>query len=85
MYNAFGWVPPVYAHVGLLLDAENQKLSKRAGSIGIESFRNAGIFPEALVNFLALLGWSHKLNDDFLPMQELIKIVRSSADVPLWF
>ena len=79
MYSAFGWEPPVYAHVGLLQDAENQKLSKRTGSDGIESFRDAGIFPEALVNFLALLGWSHKLNDDFLPLQELVKIVRRSV------
>ena len=75
MYNAFGWKPPTYAHVGLLQDGDNQKLSKRIGSDSIGSYRQSGIFPETLVNFLALLGWSHKLTSDFLRMQDLIQNV----------
>ena len=79
MYNAFGWEPPVYAHVGLLQDSSNQKLSKRGGSDSVRSFRDAGVFPESLVNFLALLGWSHKSNNDLLRMQELIENVRRTV------
>ena len=75
MYNAFGWEPPVFAHVSLLTDAARRKLSKRVGSSSIRGMREEGILPGALVNYLALLGWSHRLMDDFLPMADLISIV----------
>ncbi|CAK7205731.1 Glutamate--tRNA ligase mitochondrial [Sporothrix eucalyptigena] len=58
LYDAFGWEPPKFAHVGLLVDTNRQKLSKRNMDIGIDSYRRDGILPPALLNFSALLGWS---------------------------
>ncbi|KAF8852268.1 glutamyl-tRNA synthetase [Acephala macrosclerotiorum] len=72
MYQAFGWTPPAFAHVGLLLDSSRNKLSKRTGSIDIASFRDKGVFPEALTNFVALLGWSHQESNDVMSMDDLI-------------
>ncbi len=77
MYNAFGWKPPKFAHVGLLQDFSRQKLSKRDLAMDVRSFREDGIFPEALVNYVALYGWSHRLGDDFLSLQDLVKTVGS--------
>ncbi len=80
MYQAFGWEPPAFAHVGLLLDKGGQKLSKRTGSIDISEFRNKGIFPETLTNFLALLGWSHMAESDVMSMKDLIRNVSVPSD-----
>jgi len=73
MYQAFGWEPPAFAHVGLLLDKNKQKLSKRTGSIDVASFRELGIFPETLTNFVALLGWSHNVGRDVMSMEDLVR------------
>lgn len=74
MYQAFGWSPPEYAHVGLLLDKYRQKLSKRDLSTGIADLRDEqGIFPETLTNFVALLGWSHDTGNDVMCLQDLIR------------
>lgn len=75
MYNAFDWRPPIFAHIGLLQDASRQKLSKRNSTPDIDSFRQEGIFPEALVNHVALFGWSHRLGDDQLSLQDLVQNV----------
>lgn len=72
LYQAFGWAPPEFAHVGLLTDENGNKLSKRKMDIGIDSFRDQGIFPETLVNFAALLGWSHKGKSDVMSLAELV-------------
>ncbi|KAI1005754.1 hypothetical protein K3495_g2464 [Podosphaera aphanis] len=72
IYQALDWEPPIFAHVGLLLDKEGQKLSKRAGSVDVSSFRAQGIFPETLTNFLALLGWSHNQANDVMSLEDLI-------------
>ncbi len=58
LYQAFGWEPPVYVHVPLVLGQDGKKLSKRHGAVSIDEFRRQGYLPEALFNFLALLGWS---------------------------
>ncbi|MBN1260027.1 MAG: glutamate--tRNA ligase, partial [Anaerolineae bacterium] len=58
LYRAFGWQPPVYAHVPLVLGADGKKLGKRHGAISIAEFRRMGYLPEAVFNFLALVGWS---------------------------
>lgn len=58
LYNAFGWSLPTFAHVGLLVDRDGQKLSKRHGDIDITSWRDRGILPVALLNYVMLLGWS---------------------------
>ena len=76
IYQAFGWTPPNFAHVGLLLDKDRQKLSKRVESMGIADLREKHIFPETLTNFVALLGWSHRRNNDAMSMEDLISHVR---------
>jgi glutamyl-tRNA synthetase len=58
LYDAFGWEPPVFAHMPLILAPGGGKLSKRHGSTAMEEFRAQGYLPEALMNYLALLGWS---------------------------
>ncbi|RFU34964.1 hypothetical protein B7463_g1404, partial [Scytalidium lignicola] len=73
MYEAFGWTAPQFAHVGLLVNHKNQKLSKRDGSIDISSYRDQGVFSETLTNFVALLGWSHGEKTDVMSMQDLIE------------
>lgn len=75
IYAAFGWTPPNFAHVGLLVNKEKQKLSKRGGSLDVRTYRNEGYFPVALNNFVALLGWSHKQGTDILNMDDLIRHV----------
>lgn len=78
LYDAFGWTPPAFAHVGLLQDPSGAKLSKRRGDIDIASFRKRGILPEALANFLALLGWSgHGGGNEFMSMETLKNNVRA--------
>ncbi len=54
----FGWEPPMFAHVGLLVDSNRQKLSKRTMGATIRSYRDGHILPSALLNFTALLGWN---------------------------
>ncbi|KAF4633823.1 hypothetical protein G7Y89_g4291 [Cudoniella acicularis] len=75
LYEAFGWQPPEFAHVSLLVDKDRRKLSKRTGSIEIADFREKGVFPETLCNFVALLGWSHNNKYDLMSMRELIASV----------
>lgn len=72
MYEAFGWKAPQYAHVPLLTDQGGAKLSKRTGSIDVRSYRRDGIIPEALLNFVALLGWSHSAENDLMNLEELM-------------
>lgn len=76
LYNAFGWDPPRFAHVGLLTDEEGQKLSKRNGNIDISSFRDDHILPAALLNYAILLGWSPSRHlpttSEVLDLQEMI-------------
>ncbi len=58
LYQAFGWEPPQFAHLPLILNSDRSKLSKRIGSSNLSHYREMGYLPEALVNYLALLGWS---------------------------
>lgn len=58
IYEAFGWTPPVFAHLSLVLGPDHAPLSKRHGATSVSEFRARGYLPEALVNYLALLGWS---------------------------
>jgi len=57
IYEAFGWSPPEFAHLSTILGSDRERLSKRHGATSVASFREMGILPEALVNYLALLGW----------------------------
>ena len=72
MYSAFGWEPPQFAHVGLLVDESGNKLSKRNFDTDITSFKEQETFPETLANFAALLGWSHKEKSDVMTLQQLV-------------
>lgn len=75
IYDAFGWEPPQFGHMTLIVNAEtNKKLSKRDGSIlqFIEQYRNLGYLPEALFNFIALLGWSPIGEEEIFSKEELI-------------
>jgi len=58
VYHALGWEPPQFAHLSTILGSDRTRLSKRHGATSLESFRKMGILPEALRNYLALLGWS---------------------------
>jgi len=58
LYQALGWEPPQFAHLSTILGPDRTRLSKRHGATSLENFRETGILPEALVNYLALLGWS---------------------------
>jgi glutamyl/glutaminyl-tRNA synthetase len=79
LYDAFGWQPPEFGHVPILVDGNGQKLSKRNADIDIAFYRESqGVLPEALVNFAALLGWSHSQRSDVFTLGELEKIVRIS-------
>ena len=83
IYNAFGWKPPSFAHVGLLQDARQQKISKRDGgeaSLDLKTLRDEGVFPEALINYVALFGWSHRRALDLMDMQQLIDAVSSCLE-----
>ncbi len=75
MYHALGWEPPAFAHLGLLHNEAGEKLSKRHGTIDIAAFRDQGVLPQALVNFVALLGWSHSENSDYMQISKLISRV----------
>ena len=79
MYNAFGWEPPKFAHIALLVDKDRQKLSKRMGHTNIRELMEEGIFPEALTNFVALLGWSHSQKSDVMSLEDLVQNVRPLA------
>ena len=61
LHAALGWAPPAYAHLPLLLNPDRTKLSKRAGGAAVEDYAAAGYLPEALLNFVAFLGWSPPL------------------------
>jgi glutamyl-tRNA synthetase len=72
LYEALGERPPVYAHLPLILSPDRSKLSKRELATGIASFRAAGYLAEAMVNFLALLGWSSPALEEILPRERLV-------------
>jgi glutamyl-tRNA synthetase len=73
LYQAFGWEPPKFAHLPLLLNADKSKLSKRQGDVAVEDFKDKGYLPDALVNFVALLGWNPSAFEEIFTMEELIK------------
>ena len=71
--EALGAEIPVYAHVGNVLGTDGKKLSKRHGAVGVDEFRNEGYLPEALVNYLALLGWSYDDRTTIMSRTELVE------------
>lgn len=73
LYEAFQWTPPKFAHVPLLLNADKTKLSKRQGSVAVQEYIDKGYLPEAMLNFLALLGWNPGTTKEMFTMEELIE------------
>ncbi len=73
IYRAFGWTPPVFAHLPLLLNPDRSKLSKRQGDVAAEDYRRQGYLPEALINFIALLGWNPSGSQEKYSKQQLIR------------
>jgi glutamyl-tRNA synthetase len=79
MFEALGEPAPLYAHLPLILGPDRAKLSKRHGAVAVEWFREHGFLPDALVNYLALLGWSPGNNEEILPRGELVERFDLSA------
>ncbi|HEX3015170.1 MAG TPA: glutamate--tRNA ligase [Desulfobacteria bacterium] len=73
IYEALGWQVPEFAHVSLILGQDRSKMSKRHGATAIEQYQAKGYLPEALVNFLALLGWSPGGEEEVLPLQQMVE------------
>ena len=74
IYEAFGWEVPVYVHCPLITNEEHQKLSKRCGHSSYEDLIDQGFLKDAIVNFVALLGWSPEGNREIYSLEELVKI-----------
>lgn len=74
IHEAFGWKAPEYAHLPLLLNADRSKLSKRQGDVAVEDYLKKGYLPEALVNFVALLGWNPTADREIFTKEELAEL-----------
>ena len=72
VYKALGKELPVFTHLPMILGSDGQKLSKRHGSISIESYRDEGFLPEAIQNYLALLGWAYDEKTTIFSLEELV-------------
>ena len=86
LYQAFGWELPVFVHTSLLRNPDKSKLSKRKNPVWTSHYLDQGIFPEALLNYLALMGWSHPEGKDIFSLEEYIKVfdikdIQTSAPV----
>ena len=73
LYNAFGWEEPVYVHCPLITDETHKKLSKRSGHSSFEDLIDQGFVTEAVVNYVALLGWCPEDNREIFSLEELVK------------
>src|SRR2546422_6678810 len=74
LFRAFGVEPPKYAHIPLILNIDGTKMSKRDKGASLSTYRDEGYVPEAVVNYLALLGWSPKGNREKLPLAEIVEL-----------
>ncbi len=74
LYEAFGWEVPEYIHCPLITDEDHHKLSKRSGHSSYEDLIEQGFLPEAVVNFIALLGWSPDSDQEIFSLEDLVKI-----------
>ncbi|MFP3154548.1 glutamate--tRNA ligase [Lachnospiraceae bacterium ZAX-1] len=74
LYEAFGWEVPIYVHLPLITDENHKKLSKRSGHASFEDLIEQGFLTEAVVNYIALLGWSPEDNCEFFSLEQLIEV-----------
>lgn len=73
LYQAFGWEPPAFIHLPLIVNKERKKLSKRDGDMEIDWYRRQGYLPEAMVNFLALMGWTPGTGTELMTLEEMVQ------------
>ena len=73
LYEALGFAKPIFCHIPLILGEDRSRMSKRHGATSIREYQEAGFLPEAVVNYLTLLGWSPGNNEEILPKDELVK------------
>lgn len=73
LYDAFQWERPIFVHLPLLLNPDRSKLSKRQGDVAVEDYRDKGYLKDALINFVALLGWNAGDDKEFYSIEELIE------------
>jgi glutamyl-tRNA synthetase len=73
LYRAFGWDVPEYVHLPLLLSKSKKKLSKREGDVAVKDFLEKGYLPDALINFVAFLGWNPKTEQEIFSLPELVE------------
>ena len=74
LYKAFGWELPIFAHMPILRNPDKSKLSKRKNPVWAAWYLEQGFLPEAVINYLALLGWSHPEEKEIFPVTEFIKL-----------
>lgn len=74
LQESLGFLRPIYAHLPLMLNQDRSKMSKRAGDVAVTDYHQAGYLPEAIVNFMALIGWNPGTEQEIFSMKELIKI-----------
>lgn len=74
LYEAFGWEAPQFGHVSLLRNPDKSKLSKRKNPVWASEYVEKGIFPEALLNYLALMGWSHPEGKEIFNLEEYVRV-----------
>jgi glutamyl-tRNA synthetase len=74
LYEAFGWEVPLFCHLPMVMGSDGHKLSKRHGSTSVRDFRAQGYLPEAIINYIALLGWSYDESREFFSRSELEKL-----------
>lgn len=74
IYEAFGWKLPAFAHISMILGVDKKKLSKREGASSVTDYLRLGYLPEALINFLALLGWSAPDGKEVRPLSEIVEL-----------
>jgi len=80
LFNAFGATPPTYAHIPLILNPDSTKMSKRdAGSAIEHSYMNGGFLPDAVFNYLCMLGWTPKAESEKLSRQQLVELFEATA------
>lgn len=73
LFKAFGWEVPQYAHLPLILGTDRSKLSKRHGAKSVSEFRQSGFLPEAILNYMALLGWTPSSGKEVLTLDQMVK------------
>jgi nondiscriminating glutamyl-tRNA synthetase len=73
LYQALSWQPPIFAHHPLILGPDRSPLSKRHGATAVSQYREEGFLPEALQNYLVLLGWTPPSGEEILPLQKMVE------------